>query len=232
MNLRFFGHAAVGLTPSPGAGLPSVLLDPYQPGGFGGQIGYGPIDFDPGLILITHEHLDHNHCAPFPGAPRLGPEHWALGSWPDHGLRLRALRVAHDACGGQRRGGHSWCLSLRMEGMQVVHLGDIGETPPQDQLERLTGGEPVDVLLATCGGHFTIGAWQAAEVALRLRARLIVPIHYRTAGCTLPHMQGVDELLRHLPGHRRHRGPLHLSADSLPQAGSVVVIEPEALPRP
>jgi L-ascorbate metabolism protein UlaG (beta-lactamase superfamily) len=226
MELRLFGHAAVGIRPeeSPQA---SILIDPYEPGGFGGQLAYAPIDFAPDVILITHRHADHAHTAPFPGAPVLGPEDFAAGAplppW------LRVARVAHDPYEGRLRGGWSWCLALRVDGLLLVHLGDIGECPPQETLDALTQGDPVDVLLATCGGFYTIGATQADELALRLRARLTIPIHHRTAACALPHLRGPEGLIARFGAATPARSPLRLRPDDLPSPGALWDCAPEGL---
>lgn len=198
MQVVHFGHAAVGLTarraPSPGFKL---LFDPYEPQGFGGAMGFSPIEFEPDVVLCTHAHLDHAHTAPFARAQRFPMERLQDGLVPGgEPWGLRALDVAHDPFDGALRGGRSWCLRVVLDGLRVVHLGDLGETPPQDRLDLLTGGEPVDLLLATCGGHYTMGPDQAAELALRLQARVVLPIHHQDPRCGLPGLHRAELLVR------------------------------------
>jgi L-ascorbate metabolism protein UlaG (beta-lactamase superfamily) len=37
-----------------------MITDPYEPGGFGGAIGYGPIPDEADIVLVSHDHGDHN----------------------------------------------------------------------------------------------------------------------------------------------------------------------------
>ena len=227
MKLHFFGHAAVGITTdhSPSPGL-KVLFDPYEPGGFNGMVAHPPIDFDPDQIFITHTHADHSFTAPFPDAQIISPaEHPGAFDTPAaRNVKLKGIEVDHDAWSGHLRGGKSWVLKMVLDGLSVVHLGDIGEMPCQRRLELINGGEPVDVLLMTCGGYYTIGATEAAELALRLSARLIIPIHTGGARCTLPQLDGVEVVGRHYTSTKEHRGPLELNSSAMPPAGSVIVL--------
>jgi len=192
LEVHFFGHAAVGLIGTDAQGhRRAVLLDPYEPGGFGGLMGYGPILFTPDVILHSHGHADHAHVAPFPGCPVLGPLAFArLGTddataaaWADQ-LALSALCVDHDAWDGSTRGGQTWMVALTLSGVRVVHSGDVGELPPQERLDSLAA-DGVDLFFAACGGFYTLGGAEASELARRLGARVTIPMHTRTLRCQL-----------------------------------------------
>lgn len=250
MHLTFFGHAAVGLeaehSPAPGARL---LFDPFEAGGFGGQIGYPPIDFDPDAIFLTHHHLDHSHTAPFPRAARLGPADYAARRpdlrrvAPDQRAArpssqaieadalaqrwgLCAMEVHHDAWGGRLRGGQSWMLRVRVDGLNVVHVGDIGELPSPARLTQWLNDEPVDLLLVTCGGYFTLGPAESHELALRLNARVTIPIHTAGSACTLPHMHPVEDFLAHTSGAKRVSNPVRVGTEVKGMNGATWVMEP------
>lgn len=185
IRLTWFGHAAVGLEGEDARGRArAILIDPYEPGGFGGLMGYPPIDFKPDTILISHLHSDHAHVAPFPEARVLGPEQWAARAW-DEALALEAVEVDHDAFGGRLRGGTSWMLRLRLGGVTVLHGGDVGASPTAEALEPLRG---VELAILPCGGFYTVDATEAVELTLRLGARRVLPLHTRTPWCALPHL--------------------------------------------
>lgn len=232
MWLTLFGHAAVGLTaertPWPGHRL---LFDPYEPGGFGGKMAFPPIDFDPDDILVTHLHLDHCHTAPFPRARLTTPDTLPGGApgLPE-ALALDSLEVDHDAFGGRTRGGTSHVLAVSVDGLRVVHLGDIGELPAPERLDGLTGGAPIDVLLLTCGGFFTVGPSEAAELALRLGARLVVPIHHADARCGLPHLHAGRETLRWARRVEEAPNPARLLPEGRPSDGTTWRMPPLAAP--
>lgn len=234
LDIHFFGHAAFGLV-----GLDdddrelAVLLDPYEPGGFGGLMGYPPIGFAPDVLLHSHEHADHAHVAPFPGRPVLGPPLFARPqhTWPEparslaEALHLETLEVDHDAWGGTTRGGQSWMMALTLSGLRVVHAGDIGELPEQDRLDRLaTGG--VDLLLLPCGGFFTLGGAEAAELARRLGARVIIPMHTRTEACRLPELDDGSTLLLRFREVRHASSPVRVFTAQLPLGPAVLQITP------
>ena len=63
MEIDFLAHASFLFTNDAGH---RFMLDPYESGGFSGRVGYSPIDISPDVVLITHDHLDHNHTANIP----------------------------------------------------------------------------------------------------------------------------------------------------------------------
>ena len=58
-------------------------------------------------------------------------------------------------------------------------MGDLGCALSPDQLEKLQG---LDAVLLPVGGYYTIDAAQADETARQLKARVVIPMHYRGAG--------------------------------------------------
>jgi L-ascorbate metabolism protein UlaG (beta-lactamase superfamily) len=78
--------------------------------------------------------------------------------------------------GGARRGPNTVFI-IEADGLRLCHLGDLGHMPGNELLERI--GRP-DVMFIPVGGFFTIDASEAAEIAGIIRARLTIPMHYRT----------------------------------------------------
>ena len=61
-------------------------------------------------------------------------------------------------------------------GLRIAHLGDLGHTLDDDQLEAIGS---VDVLLVPVGGGTTLDAYQATRVIDQLHPRLmVIPMHY------------------------------------------------------
>lgn len=173
MELEYLGHAAFAVFHADG----TLVIDPYESGQFDGQMAYRPIDVEAQWVVCTHEHADHNAVHALPGAPdrveQGGAGPFTVERWP----------LAHDEYGGRRRGGMVDAVRITAGGCSLVHLSDVGESPCAELIEAWR--EP-DVLLVPVGGYFTIGACQAWEWAARLRPRVVVPIHFRTAACSLP----------------------------------------------
>jgi len=180
MEFQYLGHAAVLLCHSRG----TLLIDPYETPAFDGQFRYRPITAQPDWVVATHAHSDHAAFGVVPAATVV--EEGVAGPY-----EIARVALWHDEYDGRRRGGRVDALEIRVDGLRVVHLGDVGCAPPASAVARLRFA---DVLFLPVGGFYTIGAAQAWEWSERLCARTVVPIHYRTTACSLP-IRGVEGFL-------------------------------------
>lgn len=174
MEARFLGHAAVLLTSSDGT---TLLIDPYNPGGFDGKMAYAPIAWRADAVVCSHAHLDHCGVSDLPNEP-----HPIEGDGDFGPFTVRRHRAFHDEYGGRRRGGAVDVLEIGVDGLTLVHLSDVGHSPTAALTAALA--RP-DVLFVPVGGFFTIGAAQAHEWYRRLAARVVIPLHYKTDRCGL-----------------------------------------------
>jgi len=55
--------------PSHLIGRDEVLTDPYEPGGFGGAVGYKGIEEWVDLVTVSHDHADHNYVKGLKATP-------------------------------------------------------------------------------------------------------------------------------------------------------------------
>jgi len=76
MKVKWYGHAAFLITSGQGM---KIITDPYEPGGFGGAIGYGPIPDEADIVLVTHDHGDHNYVRGLKGKPKSSQEQGLTG---------------------------------------------------------------------------------------------------------------------------------------------------------
>ncbi|MGM0556543.1 MAG: MBL fold metallo-hydrolase [Myxococcota bacterium] len=190
-TLEFLGHAAVRLIAGDGTRL---VIDPFVAGGFGGKMGYAPIEEESDYVWATHEHADHSAYEAVPGDPTIIEEQGTFGPF-----ELQTWTLAHDEYGGRRRGGMVDVTRVDVDGVSIVHLSDVGQTIPGRIPSAFRGP---DVFLATCGGYYTVGAAQAWEWSARVAARVTIPIHYKTESCGLP-IRGRENFLAHeSPGDR------------------------------
>jgi len=72
---------------------------------------------------------------------------------------------------------------VEVEGVSLLHLGDLGHVPSDAALAPL---KPVDVVLVPVGGTFTIDPREAVEVLRILDPKVAVPMHYWVRGVNLP----------------------------------------------
>ena len=68
-----------------------------------------------------------------------------------------------------------------IEGVNVLHLGDLGHLLDKETVEKLPD---IDVLLVPVGGTYTIDAKLASKVVADLAPTVVVPMHYQTQSPT------------------------------------------------
>ncbi len=176
MRVEWHGQSAFSLT----GGGATVMIDPFGDvsslAARGRRWDYPPIaDARADLLLVTHEHLDHNGVEVVAGDPQTlrstaGRFDTALGE-------VVAIASEHDAAAGTERGPNT-LFAFTLGGVRVAHLGDLGQHELRP--EQLAALGRVDLLFAPVGGGPTIGAEQATRIAALLGARVVVPMHYRT----------------------------------------------------
>jgi L-ascorbate metabolism protein UlaG (beta-lactamase superfamily) len=212
-TIKYEAHACFLITTDSGV---RIIIDPYESGGFGGAISYGPITDAADVVLVTHEHGDHNYVEGVPGHPVALRESGAAV-----GVDFRAVAALHGRPDGQDRGGN---LLFRWEadGVRFCHLGDLGFLLDAEQVAALA---PVDVVFVPVGGKFTLDAAGAHQVVAQLQARAAIPMHYATGRTSFP-LGPVDDFLRDARQVRRVGGSeWTVSASTLPEPGTVVVLE-------
>jgi L-ascorbate metabolism protein UlaG (beta-lactamase superfamily) len=74
--------------------------------------------------------------------------------------------------------GKNTIFILEVDGLRIVHLGDLGHTLTEEQIKRIG---PVDVLMIPIGGVYTLNGSEAKEVVAQLKPKkYILPMHYGT----------------------------------------------------
>ena len=146
-----------------------IITDPYDK-----TCGYPVAPMQADVVLVSHGHHDHNAVETIKGEPRVIDQagEYDLGE----GLHVVAVEADHDEVGGSKRG-KTLLFSIQAEGLNAVHLGDLGHLPTPAQAEALG---PVDVLMVPVGGFYTIDAPTAKQTAELLHARVVLPMHYKT----------------------------------------------------
>jgi L-ascorbate metabolism protein UlaG (beta-lactamase superfamily) len=115
--------------------------------------GYGlaPVD-GVDLVTISHEHSDHNYAALATGSPTilrgLAQNDWAKIDQQIKGVRVYTVPAYHDDTQGSQRGKIA-IFVFDLEGLRVVHLGDLGHKLSDDQVKQIGA---VDVLMIPVGG--------------------------------------------------------------------------------
>jgi L-ascorbate metabolism protein UlaG (beta-lactamase superfamily) len=175
MRIRWYGQSAFLIK-----GERSVFVDPF--GAMEGlaergiTFDYPPIEgVQADLLLVTHEHGDHNAVEAVGGSPQILRS--TAGRLDSPVGTVVAVASEHDDVAGTERGPNTiFCFTL--DGLRLCHFGDFGQAELRAEQARAIG--EVDVLFLPLGGGPTIGAEQATAIVRELRPRLVVPMHYRT----------------------------------------------------
>jgi L-ascorbate metabolism protein UlaG (beta-lactamase superfamily) len=160
----------------------TVFIDPWgdmsAAASRGIEWGYPEIESPAGvdLLIVTHEHSDHNGVEKIDGEPalvrsRAGTHESPLGP-------VIAIASEHDGVAGTERGPNT-IVVFDLDGIRVAHFGDFGQ--PALRPEQRAHLEGVDLLFVPVGGGPTINGATAAGIAMELGASWVVPMHYRTA---------------------------------------------------
>jgi len=176
MRVRWYGQSAFSLT-----GEKTVFVDPFGDmsglaAARGMQFDYPPVaGVTADLLLVTHEHRDHNAVETIGGSPVVLRS--TAGRLDSPVGEVVAVASEHDDAAGTVRGPNTiFCFTL--DGLRVCHFGDFGQASLRPEQREAIGA--VDVLFLPVGGGPTTGGAAAAEVVRALSPRLVVPMHYRT----------------------------------------------------
>lgn len=166
MIIRCIGHAEFLIELENGM---RIVTDPYD-----ASCGYTVEKLQADVVLVSHGHHDHNAVENVTGAVQVIDR---AGRYDLDGVTVTAVEADHDEAGGTKRG-KTLLFCMEVEGLRVMHMGDLGHIPTQAQLEALG---TADVLMIPVGGYYTIDAPTAVQVAGKLQARVVLPMHYKTA---------------------------------------------------
>ena len=164
----------------------TIITDP-----FGKEIGLKPPHFEADIVIVSHDHPDHNNISALRGTPFVVD---SPGEYDLKGVFVWGIDSFHDAKEGKERGLNTIFI-IEAEGMRLCHLGDFGQRELTDeQLEKI--GE-IDILMIPVGGVYTINSEEAAGVINQIEPKIVIPMHYKILGLNIK-LQGVDAFLKEI----------------------------------
>ena len=166
MIIRHIGYAEFLMETESGM---RIVTDPYGEG-----CGYPVQRMRADAVLVSHGHHDHNAVETLEGIQTVVDKAGEYTLAP--GVKVTAIKGFHDDERGNKRG-ETLLFLLETEGLRIVHLGDLGCPLNEEQTEILS--RP-DILMIPVGGYYTIDGKTAAQTAKTLKARTVLPMHYRT----------------------------------------------------
>jgi L-ascorbate metabolism protein UlaG (beta-lactamase superfamily) len=181
MIVTWQGHSCFLLKSEEGL---SLLLDPFHES----DVGYAMPITEADIVIISHDHLDHNNVDAAGSNPDVifGP-----GEYISREMEITGIKSYHDAERGKLRGTNTiFCFAL--DGIRVCHLGDLGHVLSRAQVKAIVS---VDLLFLPVGGRYTIDAVGANKVMSQLHPAVTVPMHYRTGALGFE-LDPVDNFLK------------------------------------
>jgi L-ascorbate metabolism protein UlaG (beta-lactamase superfamily) len=163
-EIKWFGHACFRLRSRDA----TILTDPV-PRSFGYKVEKQKVD----IVTISHDHPGHSHIDLASGTPKLvdGP-----GEYEMNDVFITGIRTYHDDQNGSEHGRNTAYL-FDLEDIVVCHLGDLGHSLTEAQVESMSSA---DVVIIPVGGGTTLDATKAVEVIGQLEPRIIIPMQYQT----------------------------------------------------
>ncbi len=212
MQIKYLGHAAFLITSEKGI---KIITDPYQTSN---QLSYGGIQESADIVTVSHDHSDHNNAASVKGNPVLVKKE---GTVEVKGIKFKGIPCYHDEVKGKARG-NNIIFCFEVDGMRVCHLGDLGHSLSDTQVNEL--GE-IDILLIPVGGFYTIDAGMASMVSDDLKPKVIIPMHYKTPKCNWP-LNTVEDFLAGKKNVKKlNSSEVEFKADKLPQITEIIVLQ-------
>ena len=183
MRITWHGHSCFELK-----NTVSLVIDPHD----GKSIGIKAPVVKADIVLVTHDHFDHNCVRIVKGEPAVVRD---AGERTIEGVHIVGHPTFHDHESGAKRGSNI-IYTFTFDGIRFCHCGDLGHLLSDGQMRAIG---PVDVLFVPVGGVFTIDGREARELISRMGPKIAVPMHYRWGGLSIsvhtiePFLEGIAE---------------------------------------
>jgi L-ascorbate metabolism protein UlaG (beta-lactamase superfamily) len=181
VKIAWFGQSMFEIVSSKGV---RIVLDPQNLE----EYRIKPIKAD--LVLMSHFHTDHTatdvienikEAKQYNALKKSGPG-GAVQDWNDvdekfKDVHFQSMGTYHDSMSGLKNGKNGvWIIDV--DGLRIVHLGDLGHSLNKAQLKKLG---TVDVLMVPVGGVYTLNGIEAFGVIEQIKPRrYVLPMHYGT----------------------------------------------------
>lgn len=168
MNITYLSHACFELKDAK-----TILIDPF----FKDNPNAPPYSGNPDLILVTHEHHDHNDAGQFnatvvcpePARKKFkNPVTMKIGEKKTvDGIPLEMVNASH------HQSSYPTGFIIQVEGKRIYHMGDT-------YLDGVKPHGPIDVLFIPIGGYYTMNIEEALTALDIVKPSLVIPMHYGT----------------------------------------------------
>ncbi|MBD3300407.1 MAG: MBL fold metallo-hydrolase [Candidatus Moranbacteria bacterium] len=219
MLIKHIGHSCFKVETKPsGAKLGEKITIYFDP--FGGDLGLKPPKGEADMVIVSHDHYDHNYLKNLTG------DYFLInnpGEYTFKNISVIGLASYHDEQEGKLRGLNTIYI-LESEKIRLCHLGDLGHIPKKDRIDQI--GD-VHVLFIPVGGNYTIGPKKAKKIIELIEPRIVVPMHYATEKLNLEGIKKVDEFYQTMNSKPSEiTDKLKLSSNNLPEENQIIELNP------
>ena len=214
VEIKWFGHSFFQITSSSGT---VVITDPF------GAMGFPLPEVWPHVVTVGREHGNHNNVGLAKGKPVIlrglkeGKDEWDHVNYTFRDVLIYNIPV-------HQRGFADYRLSLKgsafvfeMDGLCILHSGDISEPYNEDQLQLIGH---VDILLQVIGGTFTIGPEGALQIIEKLKPKIVIPMHFwYNMGQLEKFSEGPH------PARRLDTNTITVSKETLPRETEILILK-------
>lgn len=193
----------------------TVIIDPYDPDFIGLKL---PKDLEAQVVLSTHDHKDHNNVVAVTGNPLIitGP-----GEYETKGVSIKGITTFHDKVGGAEKGTNT-IYHVLIDGINIVHLGDLGHILTEEQSSEI---DSMDILMVPVGGKYSLNAEEASEVVVQMEPKIVIPMHYQIPELKIEGLDSVENFLKEMAAENVEPQPkLSITRDKLPETTTIVVL--------
>ncbi|MFZ5364748.1 MAG: MBL fold metallo-hydrolase [Patescibacteria group bacterium] len=215
MNISWLGHSCFKIETKYQNQNLVIITDPYHK-----EIGLRVPKMAADIVTISHEHDDHNNREAVEGNLEKTP--FLIdqpGEYEIKGVFVHGLSSSHDNQDGAQRGGNI-IYRFDIEGLSLVHLGDLGHQLSDQQLDQLGN---VDVLFVPVGGTYTLDANGASKLVREIEPRLVIPMHYRDDKVKLK-LDSVNAFRKEMGGQATTEKKIKIAAKNLPAEETKIII--------
>ena len=179
LQIRWHGHSCFEITNDV-----TIVTDPHD----GRSIGIPAPTITADIILVTHNHYDHNSVKTVQkDTSKIITDERKRTI---ENIQIMGIPAYHDNAHGERRGGMI-LYKFISDDVTFCHLGDLGHELDEKTIQQIG---KIDILFIPVGGNYTIDAEQAWRVVQALKPKITIPMHYRIEGLSIP-VAGVDSFL-------------------------------------
>ena len=171
LQIRWHGHSCFEIKDDI-----TLVTDPHD----GKSIGIPAPTVEGDIILVSHDHYDHNSVKTVEkiGSKVVKDER----KRKIFNVDIKGIKTYHDEKSGDIRG-ENIIFKFLIDDIIFCHLGDLGHMVEESIVEKIGS---VDILFVPVGGNFTIDADIACDIIKSIEPAIIIPMHYKIGGLSLP----------------------------------------------